>query len=234
MDFEHELSSDESEEDEEGEADEDVDVVDVCDVEQGAVVLILEEDVLGGEQDHLVLLLAHREEQLHVDLIQTTLLQLPTTILHSRHHLLRLTHPQLLQTVVLLHLVHLHLVVAKPHHLSLTDADLRLELGEVFLSTDPMIQFADGIEGGHLLDRDELRVELKRGLEVVGEEDLDIGEVEQFALVEDVLLLPIVLHNGALPLEVILVIVVLKEVLVLLQDVGAKPRVLGNHGHEGD
>jgi hypothetical protein len=156
----------------------------VRDVEQGAVVLVLEEDVLGGEEDHLVLLLAHREEQLHVDLVQTALLQLPPALLSPLLPLL--PHPQLLQSVVLLQLVHLHLVVTLPQHLPLTDADLRLELREVLLTTDPMIQLPHGIESRQFLHRRHLSVELERALEVVGEEDLDVGEVEQFAIVEDV------------------------------------------------
>lgn len=70
----HELSQDQTQEDQQGNSYEDVYVVDVCDVEQCAIVLILEEDVLGGEEDHLVLLLTHREEQLHVDFVESVLL----------------------------------------------------------------------------------------------------------------------------------------------------------------
>ena len=50
------------------------------DVLEGAVVLVLEEDVLRGEEDHLVLLFAHRKEQLHVNLVKSVLLQLTTAL----------------------------------------------------------------------------------------------------------------------------------------------------------
>lgn len=79
--LDQELGQHQREEDKEGDSDEDVDVVDVCDLGECAVVLILQEDVLGGEEDHLVLLLAHGKEQLHVDLVQPVLVDLSRSLI---------------------------------------------------------------------------------------------------------------------------------------------------------
>ena len=174
-------------------------------------MLVFEEDVFGGEEDDLVLLLAHREEQLHVDLVEPVLLQLPTALYLVA--LLRLPHPQLLQTVVLLQLVHLQLEVAVAQYLALPYAYLRLEFEEVLIPPYPMVQFSDGVEGRQFLGVEQLFVVVKRGLKVVGEEKFDVCEVQRLSFVEDVeglcFGLALSLDDGALPFEVVLVVVIL-------------------------
>ena len=119
------------------------------DFSQCAVVLVLEEDVLGGEEDDLVLLLAHGEEQLHIDLVQPALVNLPAPFLEGLVVLhLHLRKLQLLQPIVLLQLVDLDLIVSAALDLLLTDTDLGLELREIPVLSEPVIKLSDGVEGG--------------------------------------------------------------------------------------
>lgn len=81
-------------------------------------------------------------------------------------------------------------------------------------------------------------VVVQHSLEIVGEVELGICEIQGFALMQDVCIVDLViefaLDEGALLLEVVLVVVVLEEVLVFLSDHAAVFGVLDQHGHQGE